>query len=282
MKIIRTIILYGALAFSLVLLWDNVLRSPCSKLIEYDIGIFDDRFRIDREAFITQVELAEIPWEQVADKNLFRYVEGADFKVNLIWSEEQERLYKGNDLENELDSEQNSIDTVQNRYQSAVTRYERAVRSYETTLVKYETHVTYWNTQGGAPASEYTTLQNEADSLERKASEINRLLAQVNKIADENNEKVEDYNSSVGEYNNLFNQGHEFDAGNTDGTEINVYSYDGIQELRTLLVHEFGHVLGIEHVDDQNSVMYYLLNDQNQKGELTEIDTEALQLSCRF
>ena len=282
MKIIRTIILYGALGASLVLLWNNILRSPCDRIIEYDIGIFDERFRISQDAFITQIELAEIPWEEVASKNLFRYVEGADFKVNLVWSDEQERLYKGNDLENELDSKQELIDTVQNRYQSAVNRYERAVREYETKLAKYEKDVTYWNKQGGAPEEQYTKLQNEATSLEKKASEISRLLAQVNSIADENNQKVEIYNDGVQEYNTLFNEGHEFDAGDTDRTEINVYSYDGEEELRTLLIHEFGHVLGIDHVENPTSVMYYLLNSENQKGELSEFDIAALRNSCRL
>jgi len=282
MKILRTIILYGLLALILVLLWKNVLRSPCDRTIEYDIGEFDERFEISREIFITQIELAEIPWEEAVDKNLFRYVEGADFKVNLIWSEEQERLYKGNDLENDLDNKQESIDTVQVRYQSAVNRYERSVREYESRLAKYETDVTYWNNQGGAPENEYDALQGEVSALESKASEVNRLLTQVNTIADENNQKVETYNSRVNEYNGLFTGGDEFDAGNTDGVEINVYSYNGNQELRTLLVHEFGHVLGIDHVDDPYSVMYYLLNDQNQKGELTQIDIEALELSCKL
>ena len=33
------------------------------------------------------------------------------------------------------------------------------------------------------------------------------------------------------EYNTLFKDPREFDAGNTDGSEINVYSYDGKDEL---------------------------------------------------
>jgi uncharacterized protein YoxC len=282
MKILRSIILYGVLTFSLVLLWQKVLRSPCYRVIEYDIGAFDERFLISREVFINQIEFAEIPWEEASETNLFRYVDGADFKVNLIWSDEQDRLYKGNDLENKLDNKQDSIDTVQNRYQTAVNRYEPVVREYESRLEQYEVDVTYWNDQGGAPEAEYNNLQNEVASLERKASELNSLLDTVNSLADENNQKVQTYNQNVAEYNNLFSTGHEFDAGNTDGTEINVYSYDGIQELRTLLVHEFGHVLGIDHVEDINSVMYYLLNDQNQKGTLSDVDVAALELSCRL
>lgn len=282
MKILRTILVYGTLALSLFFLWENVLRAHCSRVIEYDVGTFDERFGIKKEAFITYVELAEIPWEEKADKQLFRYVPGAEFKINLIWSEEQERLYKGEGLEEDLDSVQESIDTVQGRYQSAVSRYERATKDYEQKLHRYERDVTYWNGKGGAPTAEYDQLQNQAKSLEKKANEVGLLLANVNKLADENNQRVGDYNNGVAEYNNLFNKGHEFDAGNTDGTEINVYTYDGVRELQTLLTHEFGHVLGIDHVEDEGSVMYYLLNSKNQKGELSNVDIAALELTCKL
>jgi len=282
MKWLRTIFLYSMLAVSIFFLWENVLRTPCSRIIEYSIGEFDERFGLSQDEFITQIELAEIPWEDAAGKNIFRYAPEADFKVNLIWSEEQDRLYTGNALEDSLDSKQDSLESIQSRYKSAVSRYERAVASYETKLASYEKDVSYWNERGGAPEAEFNKLQNDAQSLDKKANEIKTLLTQVNKLAEENNMRVNQYNQGVNEYNNLFSHNHEFDAGNTDGTEINVFSYDGLQELRTLLVHEFGHVLGIDHVDDPNSVMYYLLNEQNQSGKLSDIDLAALATSCRL
>jgi hypothetical protein len=282
MKLLKNFILYGSLIISLFFLWKVVLQTPCGRVIEYDIGIFDESFRITQDEFITQIELAEIPWENIADKQLFRYVPGSDFKINLIFSEEQALVYKGDDLENNLDTKQESIDSVQSRYQSAVSRYERAKRDYEKKISKYEQEVIRWNNLGGAPKTEYENLQKEATSLDSKADEISRLLALVNTLTDENNKKVNEYNYNVDQYNTLFTRGHEFDAGNTDGTEINIYSYNSIDELQTLLVHEFGHVLGIEHVEDESSVMYYLLNDKNKKGILSEFDIESLSLSCRL
>ncbi|MCA9351982.1 matrixin family metalloprotease [Patescibacteria group bacterium] len=282
MKAVRSTVLYGMLAISIGVLWNTALQTPCSRVVKYDIGEFDERFGITKELFLAQIEHAEQPWETVAQRELFQYVPGSDFMVNLIWSDEQERLYEGNTLQNQLDTKQERIDTVQTRYQSAVSRYERSVREYEARLNAYEADVSYWNAQGGAPEGTYQELQVESSALESKASEVNRLLAQVNAIAEENNERVEEYNEGVATYNDLFSQAHEFDAGNTDGTEINVYSYDGNQELQTLLIHEFGHVLGIDHVDDPASVMYYLLNDENHDGVLSDVDITALTERCRL
>lgn len=282
MKLLRTIVLYGILGISLFVLWDRVLRSPCSKLIEYDIGEFDERFGLERENFLTHIQNAESTWESLVDKPLFRYVPGSDFKVNLIWSEEQARLYEGNKLEQNLNTAEDSIDSLQTRYSLAVQKYKNAVAQYEKSLASYEKEVTYWNSQGGAPTDIYEKLQNQATLLDTKASEIERLSKQVNSLAEQNNQKIDDYNNGVNEYNSLFTQGYEFDAGNTDGTEINIYTYASSEELETLLIHEFGHVLGIDHVDDEHSVMYYLLNDYNKEGELSEIDIAALEVSCRL
>lgn len=282
MKSLRTVILYGTLIGSLFLLWTTVLRNPCNTVVEYDIGVFDERFRIERNDLIDLLAQAEKPWEQEARKDLFVFKEGADFKVNFVWSEEQERLYKGNDLSIELNSQEKNLDTIQSRYQSAIARYEQSLREYETKLKKYEKDVDYWNEQGGAPPETYNQLQQESKNLEKKAHEVNQLRLAVNDLAEQNNNRVEDYNDGVAEYNTLFSEAREFDAGNTDGKEINVYSYDGNDELATLLIHEFGHVLGIDHVETEDSVMYYLLNEENKSGRLSKEDISELFRICRL
>lgn len=281
MKLLRSLILYGLLLASLILLWTRVIKKPCDVVVEYDIGTFDERFRIEPDELITLLEKAEQPWEKEVGRELFTFREGASFKVNLIWSEEQERLYEGHDISKELDSQEKGIGSLQSRYQSAVTRYEQSLRDYEKKLKKYEQEVDYWNNQGGAPTETYNDLQQESKQLEKKAKEVNQFRLAVNDLAEQNNNRVEEYNDGVQEYNTLFKDSREFDAGNTDGKEINVYSYDGEDELYTLLVHEFGHVLGIDHVENENSVMFYLLNESNKKGSLSTEDVARLNKVCR-
>ncbi len=282
MKFIRSIILYAALGISLLMIWQTFLRTPCARVLDYDIGLVDGRFNLGQDKLIQSIEAAANTWEQVSEHELFRYTPGADFKINLIFSEEQDRLHKGNDIEAELDSQQGIIDSNQNRYQSAVSRHQKAVLSYEQKLKKYEEDVDYWNAQGGAPEDEFQQLTLRASELDRSVGQINNLKDQVNNIVEENNSGVDNYNSNIEEYNSLFQEDKEFDAGDTDGTEINIYSYDGLEELHVLLVHEFGHVLGIDHLEDPASVMYYLLNKENTLGEISENDYQALKESCRL
>lgn len=282
MKSLRSLLLYGLLIGSLGLLYYTNAQTPCDEIVSYDIGTFDERFGIKKEAFVEILARAETPWETTAGKDLFVYTPGADFKVHLIWSQEQDRLYQGRDISNDLDNQEKGIGSLQSRYDSAVSAYEKSLKDYETKLKKYEKDVDYWNAQGGAPSEKYNQLQQESVRLQSKAKDVEKLRVEVNKLADENNTEVQKYNLGVQEYNQLFKNPKEFDAGNTDGQEINVYSYDGNEELHALLVHEFGHVLGIDHVENEESVMFYLLNEKNKKGILSTEDIESFSQSCKY
>lgn len=280
LKFIKNSIYLAIIIFAGWYGWYEYTKTPCDSLVEWDVGLFDERFGLSREQLVAAIERAEDPWESAAEKELFQYVPGADFKVNLVWSEEQEKLYEGNNLINALNNQQISIDTLQDEYDTIKRSYDRTIGRYEEQLAAYEKDVSYWNKQGGAPTDVYESLQKKSRSLDQQAQKIKILQQEVNALAEQNNLKINSYNAGVSEYNDLFTQGKEFDAGNTDGSEINIYSYDGNQELHTLLVHEFGHVIGLDHIDDPYSVMYYLLNPKNQNGELSLADLEGLRLSC--
>ena len=280
MNKLRPLLLYGTLVASIVLLAYTVLRTPCSSVIEYDIGVFDERYNISRESFLSVIQEAEIPWEEAADKPLFVYSPGADFKINLLWSENQERVIQGKDLEQNLDVKQQSLNSVQREYELLSRRYEAAEERFNRNESVFQRELDAWNRNPGTQ-SEHQDLKRQESSLRSDVQELNMMGAELNKLAQLSNQQVNQYNEGVNEYNNLFD-GREFHAGDTDGTEINVHSFDGREELHTLIVHEFGHVLGIDHLDDPGSVMYYLLNDENDGGNLSDMDRQALFESCRL
>lgn len=281
MKLFKNIIYYGIIIFAVWFAWHTYTKTPCDRVIEYDIS-FDDRFRISQDEFISYVERAEEPWEDAAGRELFKYVPGSKFKINLIFSEEQERLYLGNDISFDLDVQQSDLDFLKSRYQNSVNRYELGLREYNNRVSKYEKDVEFWNTQGGAPTVTFKKLQQESNNLKKKFQEVERLRMNANQLAEESNQEVQEFNNGVQDFNKLFMDPKQFDAGDTDGTEVNIYSFDGPQELMTLITHEFGHVLGIDHVDDESAVMYFLLNESNKGGVLKTADINALDLSCKL
>jgi len=124
-------------------------------------------------------------------------------------------------------------------------------------------------------------LEKEAEELEQKRLNLNSIATEINSAAQENNQLVDTYNIDVLTYNNKFGVRREFDQGDYRGVEINVYQFDTLNDLRLTMAHEFGHALGLEHVENSSSVMYYLMDEQNLLDpRLTEEDVGALKLKC--
>jgi predicted Zn-dependent protease len=59
-----------------------------------------------------------------------------------------------------------------------------------------------------------------------------------------------------------------------------MYSFANKDELVAVLAHEFGHALGLDHVEGRSSIMYYLLETTSSFPTLTENDTAAFQELC--
>ena len=62
--------------------------------------------------------------------------------------------------------------------------------------------------------------------------------------------------------------------------EIDIYEFSSREKLIRVLAHEFGHALGLEHLDNPKAIMYYLNEGTNEK--LTTDDLTALKQKCRL
>ncbi|MES2668312.1 MAG: matrixin family metalloprotease [Patescibacteria group bacterium] len=268
----------------------EAFRQSCARPITYAVSAYDPRFGISREAFEQATDEAAQLWNEAAGKNLIEVSATGEVTVNLAYDERQEAVRIGENITEEqaaYDRMKASVDALRERYTGATRELSRRERAYEERVDAYDEKVAYWNAQGGAPPETYRELEAEKESinrerasLQRAVDDINELVAilqaevnSLNALASGLNEKVDVYNAAVGV---------DFDQGNyvedAEGKRITIFEFQDSMELKRVLAHEFGHALGIGHLDDPDSIMYsYNIGDE---FVLTDADKTALAEAC--
>lgn len=274
--------------------WYISTANECPTPLAYRLGQLDDHFAITPEEAKEYLTQAEQVWETAAGRNLFVYDESAPFVVDFIFDDRQALADSEAVQSAELDEKRSEseglikiLEEMQSSYQELSSAYNTRVAAYEDRLNTYNQTVRKYNDRGGAPADEYARLQEEQEALDREsgaiqvqAEELNNLASQLNELANRSNALIEDYNRDVRRFNNLYGYEREFTQGDYDGSKINIYKFSSAAELVTVLTHEFGHALGIGHVEDESGVMYYLLTDESENPTLTEADIAAFAQVC--
>jgi hypothetical protein len=273
------------------------IDKPCSKPISYSVGEIDPRFGMSQSDFANIILQAEKIWKDPAGKNLFQYDANAQFKINLVYDERQQTTQESKAVEKQLNNLQISHDQLTREYNSSsattknrIDDYNKAVENYKEELDKYNKEVQSWNNQGGAPENVYDKLKKEKkdldnaySDLEKQRKNINALIDQANSLAQKSNQVAQNYNNNLNTYKNKFGESREFDKGVYDGNSINIYQFNDNSDLRLALAHEMGHALGIDHLNQPQSIMYYMMGEQDlDNPKASSEDIGALKSVCNI
>lgn len=274
--------------------WYQSTASTCPAPLSYKIGDIDTSFNLSPEEALSFAVQAETYWENAAERELFKYDEKSKFTIDFIFDERQEsansEALQRNFLDKKWDESEEvrmTVEGLQADYKSLSDSYENEVGSYEARLESYNIKVNKYNDRGGAPSDIYKELEverlelsQESEGLNQKAKDLNNLASDINRLSERGNRLVNKYNQEVEKYNSEFGFAREFTQGDYHEDSIRIYKFSSDEEVVTVLAHEFGHALGINHVEGDSSLMYYLLGNTEDMPTLSEEDIAALIEVC--
>lgn len=272
----------------------NFAQAVCAIPLKYRVGELDERFDLTLDEAKVAIAAATEVWEEATGKNLFTYDENADFTINFAYDERQALVEEEVTFTNQLESAKDINDALTATYDSLVADYNALKATYENKVVAYEQHfknynqtVDSYNESGGAPPEVFDELEAEKAALEAErrelnslSSQLNALVMEINSIGEKGNSLIEDYNEDVGDFNNRFGQSREFTQGDYRGDHINIYTFKDQWELETVLAHELGHALSLDHVEGEESIMHYLMGDQPLTPSLSSPDLMEFNRVC--
>jgi len=248
-----------------------VYYSPCQQPRSYRIGSVDPKFNLPEEEFKSGVMTAANIWGGAYGQDLFVYDPRAELTVNLVFDSRQSLTNEITSLESDLKTQKNSLDPQ-------IVDYERRVAAFKKKLADLNSQIEYWNGRGGAPPEEYDKLKNEQQSLKQEAEGLNAMAIGLK-------QSTQDYNQEVGQLNQtitVFNEQLQYrpEEGIYDGREnkIDIYFNISKNELIHTLAHEFGHALGLGHIQNPKAIMF---SRTNQIVALSPDDQAALAEFCR-
>ena len=247
------------------------LFNNCHLPISYSVGQVDSRFKISQSDVLASAQGAAQRWNNQTGNDLLKYDPQATLKINLIYDSRQEEIDKVNSQIQNLTQSKEQIENYQENYEKLLSQYQNDLNSYNN-------EVSYWNARAGAPANTYQKLQQEKQSLDSRRQDLINLAKNLNFQAQNYNENLSDFQNDISRRKNLIiTQGTYDPTSNT----INIYTFGNTDELRLVLMHEFGHTLGLSHAQNPVSIMYELLDQQDLKNPtLTDEDKNLLELKC--
>lgn len=275
------------------------LNNSCTTPLKWSIGDIDSRFEIKAETIKKIMTEVNQLWSRPVGNKLLMYSDSAQFKINFIYSDgqkftdsEQELTQKINKMRLDYYAMKIDYQQLSNQYNKLSDNYNDIISQYDQLVKEYKRTLSRWDDTGVIPREENEKLnnlkkkidqkklrsENRLDELNTLANKMEQLSIKLNNHADRVNELIFYYRENFTQMK-TFHQGSYLQAGGR--RKINIYQFEDLNKLRLVLAHEVGHALGLSHVYNPESIMYFLMENQKVRNlQLSDEDIQAIKDRC--
>ena len=263
----------GALAYykgynNLLNRWLNF--SFCDSSVTYRVGTIDAGFDKSKEDIIKNTKKAGDLWNDLIGRELFVYDEDSNLTVNLVFDERQDTL-------DAIGEQKQNLDEKRENLVLSVEEFEQKRQSLETQLNELNEEIEYWNSKGGATKERFGELTDKQDFLREEIAKINNAADKLNKTTKKINQDVDSVNQKVENFNDLLSVLPEEGLYMAGSHKIEIYIYETDKSYIHTTAHELGHALGLDHVDQEDSIMYPV---SSPKSQATTSDLNLINDFC--
>lgn len=272
---------------------------PCSEPLTFQVGEIDERFNISEERMTEVLRNISRAWSEAVGAEVMKYSNDGEIQVNLVYDSEQQITDRELQYRERLSREEQEISRLEAEHQQMTEQFDQKTTDYrhdsadlQQKIDQMNEWVNEQNSAGGFTEDKLDLFKEREAQINRKANELNYRAEQlsvrakeINRFMDNLNDKIDQKNQLIKEYNNTFSGTRRFTQGTYQWVGnrrwINVYQFASQRELELVLAHEMGHAIGIEHVDNPQSVMHHLMGSQaGPELQFTDEDILALEKIC--
>lgn len=270
----------------------DFLQDPCGKIITFKVSQVDSGFNLSTTDAIKYAKEAADLWNTGVHKQVLKYDPNGQIDISFVYDERQIKTIQKKILEEKIRAQKSqlsqtnkSIELKEVDFNIQKVAYEQKSSELSNKLEVYNDKIVQINNAGGATPEQANQLDQEKKILDLEIRNLETQRINLNNNLAIINQMVDDFNNNANNVNKIVNQanvyvGSEFEEGHLQGNKIVLYEYETTLDLKRLLAHELGHALRLGHVEDKNSIMYYL--NTSSKFSLSQNDLEEYKKVCNI